>query len=139
MTSTLAKTFLDRAFQADFHENGPSLFRLTRVMFDRWKRYQRHPDARVRERLAREARQLRSSYAATLWAMEKYLRKSNEAVSGQIATLRHEIRKEFGAMPSFYSRLLGPVLLWSARRETRRLREGTTYEPPTFIERTHWA
>ena len=34
--------------------------------------------------------------------------------------------------------LLGPVLLWSARREERRLLAGATYEPQTIIERRNW-
>ena len=134
-----SKRFLDSAFLRDFERNGPSVYRIAKTMFAGCKRYRFDPDLRIRARFEREATMLKTIYSGVLWAMEKYLRKSNEAVSGQIATLRHEIRKEFGAMPSFYSRLLGPVLLWSARRETRRLREGTTYEPPTFIERTHWA
>jgi hypothetical protein len=36
------------------------------------------------------------------------------------------------------SRAIGPVLLWFARREERRLAAGITYEPPTIIERTNW-
>jgi hypothetical protein len=34
--------------------------------------------------------------------------------------------------------VLGPVLLWSARREERRLAAGQTYEPPTIVERRNW-
>ena len=34
--------------------------------------------------------------------------------------------------------LLGPVLLWTARREERRLAAGRTYEPPLVVERTNW-
>jgi hypothetical protein len=30
------------------------------------------------------------------------------------------------------------VLLWTARREERRLAAGHTYEPPTIIERRNW-
>jgi hypothetical protein len=30
------------------------------------------------------------------------------------------------------------VLLWSTRREERRLAEGATYEPRTIIERRNW-
>jgi hypothetical protein len=37
------------------------------------------------------------------------------------------------------TRAIGPVLLWFARREERRLAQGVTYEPPTIIERTHWS
>jgi hypothetical protein len=34
--------------------------------------------------------------------------------------------------------LLGPVLLWTTRREERRLARGKTYEPPTILERSNW-
>jgi hypothetical protein len=30
------------------------------------------------------------------------------------------------------------VLLWSTRREAKRLAAGHTYEPPTIIERQNW-
>jgi hypothetical protein len=33
---------------------------------------------------------------------------------------------------------LGPILLWTSKREDRRLAEGATYEPQTFVERHHW-
>lgn len=34
--------------------------------------------------------------------------------------------------------LLGPLLLWTTRREEKRLAGGRTYEPDTFIERRNW-
>jgi len=34
---------------------------------------------------------------------------------------------------------VGPLLLWSSKREDRRLAAGKTYEPPTFVERRNWA
>jgi hypothetical protein len=34
--------------------------------------------------------------------------------------------------------VLGPILLWTTRREEHRLAKGRTYEPPTFIERRNW-
>jgi uncharacterized Tic20 family protein len=34
--------------------------------------------------------------------------------------------------------LLGPVLLWTSRREEKRLAQGKTYEPQTFIEHRNW-
>jgi hypothetical protein len=33
---------------------------------------------------------------------------------------------------------VGPILLWTTRREERRLAAGRTYEPPTIIERRNW-
>ncbi len=34
--------------------------------------------------------------------------------------------------------LVGPVLLWTSKREDRRLAKGVTYEPQTFVERHNW-
>jgi hypothetical protein len=52
--------------------------------------------------------------------------------------LRREIGREFGLMSRVMSRVLGPVILWSARREARRLAAGQTYEPRTIVERRNW-
>ena len=70
--------------------------------------------------------------------MEKQFREVNESVSGEIQGLRREIEREFGARARVASRLGGPVLLWTTRREQRRLGAGKTYEPPMFLERTNW-
>jgi hypothetical protein len=41
-------------------------------------------------------------------------------------------------LSSLVSLALGPVLLWSARREQRRLAAGQTYEPETIVHRRNW-
>jgi hypothetical protein len=134
-----SKRWLDWAFRRDFELNGPSIYRICRTTLEGWLRYKNDPDARVRARFAFEARSLRDGYAAALWAMERHLRGANAAVSQKIHELRSEIGGEFGLASRMVSRALGPVLLWSARREERRLAKGLTYEPPTVIERTHWS
>lgn len=133
-----SKRFLDLAFQRDFEQNGPSLYRMCQTMLQGWRRYSDYPDARVRERFARESAKLRTAYNAALWAMEKHLRKVNRKVSEEIAGLRREVEKEFGNVARVASRAGGPVLLWTSRREERRLAAGRTYEPPTFLERSNW-
>jgi radical SAM superfamily enzyme YgiQ (UPF0313 family) len=130
-----AKRFLDRAFEADYQVNGPSLFRLTRTMFDRWKRYRRDPDARIRARMADEARQMRRGYGAALWAMERYLRKTNAPVSARIRALRLEMERALGGFTRALDWTLGPILLWSARRDARRFPLGRKLEPRTFVSR----
>ena len=52
--------------------------------------------------------------------------------------LRREIGREFGLLNRVTAGVLGPYLLWTARREARRLAEGKTDEPPTIIERRNW-
>ena len=133
-----SKRFLDSAFQRDFEQNGPSLYRMCQTMLQGWRRYRDYPDARVRERFTRESAKLRTAYNAALWAMEKHLRKVNRNVSEEIAALRREFEKEFGNVARVASRAGGPVLLWTSRREERRLAAGRTYEPPTFLERSNW-
>jgi hypothetical protein len=133
-----SKRLLDWAFRRDFERNGPSIYRVCRTTLEGWRRYRSDPDPRVRARFAWEARPLRISYAAALWAMERYLRGANSAVAEKIGALRREIGREFGLMTRLISRAAGPAILWSARREARRLAEGYTYEPPTIIERRNW-
>jgi hypothetical protein len=133
-----SKRWLDFAFRRDFERNGPSIYRICRTTLEGWKRYKNDPDARVRARFAWEARSLKDGYAAALWAMERHLRRTNRAVADKIRSLRQEVASEFGLLSRLVSAALGPVLLWSARREERRLAEGMTYEPSTIIERRNW-
>ncbi len=134
-----SKRFLDWAFQRDFERNGPSLYRMCQTMLQGWRRYKDYPDLRVRERFARESAKLRTAYSAALWVMEKQFRHVNGSVSEEIRALRHEVEREFGVVARVAARVGGPVLLWTTRREERRLAAGRTYEPPTFLERTNWA
>jgi hypothetical protein len=71
--------------------------------------------------------------------MERQFRDVNRSVSEEIRGLRLDVEREFGTAARVASRLGGPLLLWTSRREERRLAAGRTYEPPTFLERSHWA
>ena len=133
-----SKTFLDWAFRRDFECNGPSLYRMCRTMLQGWQRYKDYPDPRVRERFTRQAKKLSGAYSAALWVMERDFRKVNRSVSERIHQLRHEVKKEFPIFARLTAASLGPVLLWSNRREESRLASGRTDEPPTFVERRNW-
>ena len=133
-----SQQFLDGAFRQDFERNGPSLFRICQTLFNGWKRYKDHPEPRIRARFAHEAGKLRTTYNASLWAMEKRLKQSNPEVSARIRALRQEVETAFGLSTRLLRQLLGPVLLWTSKREDRRLASGVTYEPQTFIERHNW-
>ena len=100
-------------------------------------RYRNHADARIRARFEREARVMKTLYSSALWAMERHLRRTNAAVSERIHMLRRDFYRALGPWSAISSRLLGPALLWTTRREEKRLARGQTYEPPTFIERTN--
>lgn len=134
-----SKRFLDLAFLRDFECNGPSLYRMCRTMLLGWRRYKDSQDARVRERFERQMKKLSTAYNAALWVMEKEFKKVNRDVSNQIHELRREVEREFPIVARVTARVLGPILLWTTRREERRLAAGQTYEPPTFLERTNWA
>jgi radical SAM superfamily enzyme YgiQ (UPF0313 family) len=133
-----SKRFLDWAFWRDFENNGPSLYRMCQTMLAGWRRYKHHPDPRIRERFERETKKLRSAYSAALWVMEREFRKVNRGVSERIRDLRREVEKEFPVVARLTAASLGPVLLWTTRREEHRLARGRTYEPPTFLERRNW-
>jgi len=133
-----SKRFLDWAFRRDFERNGPSLYRMCQTVLQGWQRYKDYPDPRVRERFARQANKLRGAYNAALWVMEREFKKVNRNVSEQIHTLRRDVEKEFPFIARLTAAFLGPILLWTTRREENRLASGRTYEPPTFLERRNW-
>jgi radical SAM superfamily enzyme YgiQ (UPF0313 family) len=134
-----SKSWLDFAFQHDFAVNGPSLYRIMRTMYEGWKRYGQDSDARVRARFIAEADNLRRGYGAALWAMQRYLRGSNQAVSERIADLQKQMEGEFGVASRVLNRMIGPLLLWSARREGATYPGGRPLEPRTFVDRRNWA
>ncbi len=133
-----SKRYLDWAFRHDFEKNGPSLFRICETLFNGWKRYHDHPDARIRTRFGQEARKLRTTYNAALWAMEKRLRSSNPVIAARMRALRREIESAFGITTQLMRMVVGPVLFVTSKREDRRLARSVTYEPPTFVERENW-
>jgi radical SAM superfamily enzyme YgiQ (UPF0313 family) len=133
-----SKRFLDWAFWRDFERNGPSLYRLCQTMLQGWQRYKNHPDPRIRERFTRQVKKLIGAYNAALWVMEREFKAVNRSVSEQIHQLRREVEKEFPVVARLTAASLGPLLLWSTRREEKRLASGRTYEPPTFLERRNW-
>jgi len=139
MSREESKPFLDWAFQHDFECNGPSLDRMCRTTLQGWLRYKNFPDARVRERFAREASKLKTAYNAALWAMEKEFQHVNASVSDEIRALRYDVEREFGTTARIAARIGGPILSWTVRREAERLAAGHTYEPPTFLDRRNWA
>jgi len=134
-----SKSWLDRAFERDFDVNGPSLFRMMRTMFRGWTCYRHDGDPRIRARFAAEAGKLRHGYGAALWAMERYLHRSNARVSGRIRDLRRQVERDLGGLTPVIDRVIGPVLLWSSRRDDAAHPAGRPLEPMTFVTRRNWA
>jgi hypothetical protein len=108
---------------------------MMRTTFEGWKRYGADSDSRVRARFADEAAKLKQGYGAALWAMEKYLAASNESVSERIGDLRRQIERELGGLSRIIDHVVGPVLLWSARRDAAAYPMGRPLEPKTFVDR----
>ena len=133
-----SKRWLDWAFRRDYEKNGPSVYRLAKTMMEGWKRYHNDPDPRIRKRFKRNGRDLRNSYGAALFAMEKYLRTTNVEVSQKIRVLRRDMEGEFGGLTRWINRVAGPVLLWTSRRDARKHPRGKQIEPMTFLERRNW-
>jgi radical SAM superfamily enzyme YgiQ (UPF0313 family) len=131
--------FLLRAFNRDYESNGPSIMRIARTTFLGWKKNKHHPEARVRERYRREASGLFMQYGAALWAMERYFAGRNQRLVRRIRHLRLGILKEFGLKAALIGQIGGRVVEKTIRREERKLQEGWTYEPPTFLERKNWS
>ncbi|RPJ77767.1 MAG: radical SAM protein, partial [Acidobacteria bacterium] len=133
-----SKRFLDWAFRLDFERNGPSLYRMMRTMYNGWRMYKDDLDARVRERVAGEARQLRTWYGSALFGMEKYLKPTNRQVSDRIRSLRKSIEGEFGLVSRALNHMAGPAVLVAARLEAWRFPNGRRIEPRTSVTRRNW-
>jgi radical SAM superfamily enzyme YgiQ (UPF0313 family) len=134
-----SKQMLDEAFERDFQQNGPSLYRICRTTFQGWLRYKNHPDQRVRARFEREIQSLKTVYTGMLWAMARHFRKANASVAAQIEELRNQIHGEFGIASRLAASFLGPLILWTSKREEKRLANGFRYEPQVVVERRNWA
>ena len=55
-------------------------------------------------------------------------------MSAKIARILADIYREFGLKSRLAAPLVGRYLRFTMAREARRLRQGWTYEPPTFCE-----
>jgi len=126
--------FLVRAFDRDFAVNGPSVVRTVRTLLAGWKRHKNHPSPRVRRRLAWEARELSTSFAALVAGARRFY-VDNPALAAQASELVRDIHREFGLKSRLFTLLGGPYVHWRIRREEKRLAAGHTYEPPTFYDR----
>lgn len=126
--------FLLKAFRRDFEVNGPSVLRIARTALAGWKRYRHHPDARLRDRFAWEARHLPVIFPAALWAARRWFRERNPLVFKKLTALLDEIKREVGLRARLVAPLGGRIAWWKLRQEDQRLKAGVRYEPPTFYE-----
>ena len=125
--------FIVRAFERDFEVNGPSVLRIVRTTLAGWRRYEHHPDPRIRRRFAREAGSLAISQSAVAWAARRHYAQQ-PSVRTRIAATLSGLYEQFGLRARLAAWLGGPFVYGRIRREQRRLAAGRTYEPPTFYE-----
>lgn len=123
-----------RAFRRDFEVNGPSLMRMFRVTIDGYKRYKDHAEQRVRERFAREAKNLGDSYAAAAWAARHYFRRTPHLYARYTQLLK-DIYAEFGLKARLTAPIAGAFCRVALQLEKHRLQHGWKYEPPTHYEK----
>jgi len=125
--------YLLRAFRRDFEVNGPSVVRIVRTVLHGWKKYKRHPNPRVRKRFAHEASNLPERYAGVLWATRRRFAHDPKRVR-EIDQLLNELQQEFGWRSKIAAPIAGRYLYSRLRRQEQWLKDGWTYEPPTFYE-----
>jgi radical SAM superfamily enzyme YgiQ (UPF0313 family) len=129
-----AAEFMVRAFDRDFKVNGPSTARIVRTTLAGWKRHKNHPDARVRDRYAWEARELATTFTALVGAARLYYR-NDPPMYAKMSALLRELHAEFGMKSRLASLFGSRYVLWHIRKEEKRLADGFSYEPQTFYER----
>ncbi len=125
--------FLHKAFNRDFEVNGPSVMRVARTTLKGWLRYRNHPDARVRRRFAWEGRDLALIYGGALWACRKWFA-DQPKIARNLSDTLYELYNAFGVRARLLAPLAGYYIHRKLVREHARLRDGWTYEPPTFYE-----
>ena len=126
--------FLLRAFRRDFEVNGPSMVRAVRTVLAGWKRYGKHPNPRIRRRVAFDARSLATVWPAAVAAARRHYR-ADATMRASLRGLLGELHRAFGWRSRVSAAFGGVYLARKLRAEARRLADGWTYEPPTFYER----
>jgi hypothetical protein len=126
--------YLLRAFRRDFEVNGPSVARIARTLLRGYLALRRHPDPRVRERIAFETKGLATQYAGVLRASAGWFARSNPKLAERLRATLAGIEQAFGWKARLAGCLVGRVVLATLWLEELRLRRGRSYEPPTFYE-----
>lgn len=126
--------FLLTAFRRDFEVNDPRLVRMIRTTLEGWRRYNNHPEERIRDRYAWEVRLISGSYAGLVWASKKWFERQDLDVE-KISSILNAIHREFGLKSKLASSLMGPIIYKMLEKEPKRLANGWTYEPTTIYEK----
>jgi len=124
---------LHRAFERDFEVNGPSVMRIIPTLMKGWKKYNNHPNARIRKRFGKEMEAMPVLYASALWATRAWFG-DHLQLKGCMTRSLEDIYREFGFKSRLSAPVLGRIILHRMRKEAKRLADGQTYEPPTLYE-----
>lgn len=126
--------YLLRAFNRDFTVNGPSVVRAIHTTLKGWQQHQNHPDCRVRARFERESKDLVKHGVPMVAAALEYYQGQPELRS-RFESLMSDLLNEYGEQAEHFAEAAGPFVLEKIRAEELRLKEGWTYEPPTFYDK----
>jgi hypothetical protein len=99
-----------------------------------WKKYKNHPDPCVKDRIHWQSNELGTIYAGVMWVIKKWYNNDMHMVKKMDAILR-DIYQEFGLISRILAPLIGRLAFFTIQRESKRLKEGWTYEPPTIYEK----
>lgn len=130
--------YLIDAFDKDFQVNGPSLGRLIRVLLNGWHTHRNNPEKRIRDRVTREIKPLKTVYAGAVWAMKKWYI-GDERIYRKLDSLLDELKQTFGIRIGLFAPIIGRYAFAKMKKEEKRLAAGWTYEPPTSFEENQMA
>ena len=106
---------------------------MIRTLMDGWMKYRNHPEARIRKRFAAGVEKMPTLYAGAVWAGRCWF-KDNPKIVEKMTNLLNDIYREFGLKARLAAPVLGRILIYFLRKEDKRLKQGKTYEPPTFYD-----
>lgn len=126
--------YLLRAFNRDFAVNGPSVVRAISTTLKGWRKHQHHQDPRIRKRFSWESKDLVKHGVPMVAAALEYYHDRPD-LKARFEKLMSELFAEYGDQAEHFARVAGPFVLQKIREEEQRLKDGWTYEPPTFYEK----
>jgi len=122
------KDIQEEAYQRDFHELGPSVFRLIETEYRGWEYLRHATNPHLKARAGYFARQMRT-YKILLTAMENLV--PTDPMRQMINALRKEIEKSFGKVQSLHRAAASAIYLAGRFREFRNKHWGDVLQPPT--------
>ena len=127
-TTQEAKDIQEEAYLRDFHDFGPSWFRLIETEYRGWEYLHKSDKPQLRARADFFAQQMRI-YKILLAAMDYLVPTAH--MRELIKKVRRQVEKSFGAVNSFQIAAAGGIFLAGRFRELRNRHWGDVIQPPT--------